>query len=63
MTFRIVGFCLLLAICCTATAFAQTYVPNKSAWNKYQDAQKVLQMRRDVVRATKLYQEAAVADP
>jgi len=62
ITFRFVGFCLLLAIAWTS-AFAQTYVPNKSAWNKYREAQNALQVRRDASRAMKLYLEAAVADP
>ncbi|HEX8925888.1 MAG TPA: hypothetical protein VF786_08860, partial [Terriglobales bacterium] len=62
MTFRLATLCLFLAVVCSSV-LAQTYVPNKSAWNKYQDAQKVLQVRHDVMRAMKLYLEAAVADP
>ena len=56
------NFLLAMIVCVATSAFAQTYVPNKSAWNKYQDAQKALD-HRDAMRAMKYYQEAAAADP
>jgi tetratricopeptide (TPR) repeat protein len=61
MTFRLGVLFLFFAVVCTSLV-AQTYVPTKSAWSKYQDAQKALG-HRDVMRAMKLYGEAAAADP